>query len=216
MFNYTKEMIQNAIASAPVEVIEHGKTPDEYKEFNGITSASILDNWLVNGAYILFVNKFLGPKVINKVVIKRYHGISKFILEKVFRTRSENILPHELLHYVQYNNFNPDSEYIGMKEEDISKLPFNEQVAIREKIALTWTTFKLHTEIDAYAFDMVRENAGKFRVNGAAHFLAKSKIYQFGKIASIAEIKAGILERMQYFRENMEMFKPLLDYKLPE
>lgn len=48
MFKYTKEMIENAIASAPVEVIGHGKTPDEYKEFNGISYSSILDNWLVN------------------------------------------------------------------------------------------------------------------------------------------------------------------------
>lgn len=216
MFNYTKEMIENAIASAPVEVIEHGKTPDEYKEFNGIGCTSILDNWLVSGAYILFINKLLGPSVVNKVIIKRYHGLSKFVLEKIFRTKSENILPHELLHYVQYNNFNPDSEYIGMKEEDIKKFPFNEQIAIREKIALVWTTFKLHIEIDAYVFDLVREKAGAFRINGAANFLAKSKIYQFGKIASIAEIKAGILERMEYFRENLDMFKPLVDYKLPE
>ena len=103
-----------------------------------------------------------------------------------------------------------------MKEEDIAKLPFSEQVAVREKIALAWTTFKLHTEIDAYAFDLVREKAGKFRINGAAHFLAKSKIYQFGKIASVAEIKNSILERMEYFSENMEMVKPLIDYKLPE
>lgn len=31
MFNYTKEMIEKTIKEAPVEVIEHGKTPDEYR-----------------------------------------------------------------------------------------------------------------------------------------------------------------------------------------
>ena len=41
-------------------------------------------------------------------------------------------------------------------------------------------------------------------------------MYQFGKIATMIEIKNSILERMEYFRENMEMFRPLLDYKLPE
>lgn len=216
MFNYTKEMIEKAVNEAPVEVIEHGKTPDEYKEFNGVTSASILDNLLVNGAYILFVNKLLGPSLVNKVIIKRYHGISKFILEKVLRTKSENILPHELLHYVQYNNFSVRSEYNDWTEEDIKKLSFDEQVVVREKIASVWNDFRLCTEIDAYAFDLVREKAGKFRINGAAHFLAKSKVYQFGKIMPTDAIKQGILERMEYFRENLEMFKPLLDYKLPE
>lgn len=216
MFNYTKEMIEKAIKEAPVEVINHGETPDVYKEFNGITSASILDNWLVNGAYILFVNKLLGPSLVNKVIIKRYNGFSKFILEKVFRTKSESILPHELLHYVQYNNFSIVSEYKDWTEEDIKKLPFGEQVVVREEINRVWSEFKLCTEIDAYAFDLVREKAGKFRINGAAHFLAKNKIYQFGKIMPVSAIKQGILERMEYFKENFDMFKPLIDYKIPE
>ena len=76
--------------------------------------------------------------------------------------------------------------------------------------------FKLGTEIDAYAFDIVRENANRFRVSTAAFLLARGKMYQFGKIASVKEIRNSILERMEYFRENFDMFKPLIDYKLPE
>ena len=216
MFNYTKEMIEKAIKEAPVEVIDHGKTPDRYKEFDGFKWASSLDHWFVTGAYILVIEKIMSKDFINKVVVKRYSGITKFILEKVFRTKSEDITPHELLHYVQYNNFNPNSEYIGMTEEDVEKLPFDEKMKVRHGAVRDLLKFKLGTEIDAYAFDMVRENANRSRIWVAAFLLARGKMYQFGKIATMIEIKNSILERMEYFRENMEMFRPLLDYKLPE
>lgn len=216
MFNYTKEMIEKAIKETPVEVIDHGKTPDRYKEFNGLKWESSLDHWFVTGAYILVIEKIMSKDFINKVVVKRYSGITKFILEKVFRTKSEDILPHELLHYVQYNNFNPNSEYIGVTEEDVEKLPFDEKMEVRHGAARDLLKFKLGTEIDAYAFDMVRENANRFRIWIAAFLLARGKMYQFGKIASVKEIRNSILERMEYFRENFDMFKPLIDYKLPE
>jgi hypothetical protein len=216
MFNYTKEMIEKAVNEAPVEVIDHGKTPDEYKEFNGLKWESPLDKWIVTGSYILVIEKFMSKDFINKVIVKRYSGISKFILEKVFRTTTESFLPHELLHYVQYNNFVPESKYIGMTEEDVEKLPFEEKMEVRHGAARDLLKFKLGTEIDAYAFDMVRENANRFRVSTAAFLLARGKMYQFGKIATVKEIRNSILERMEYFKENMDMFKPLVDFKLPE
>ena len=131
MFNYTKEMIEKAVNEAPVEVIEHGKTPDEHKVFNGLKWESSLDHWFVTGAYILYIDKFFGPKVINKVIVKRYSGITKFILKKILKSTPESFLPHELLHYVQYNNFVPESKYIGMTEEDVEKLPFDEKMKVR-------------------------------------------------------------------------------------
>ena len=216
MFNYTKEMIEKAIKEAPVEVIDHGKTPDRYKVFDGLKWASPLDKWIVTGSYILVIEKSMGNDFINKVVVKRYKGLSKFILEKIMRITTESFLPHELLHYVQYNNFNPNSEYIGMTEEDVEKLPFDEKMEVRHGAARDLLKFKLGTEIDAYAFDMARENANRFRIWVAAFLLARGKMYQFGKIATMTEIKNSILERMEYFRENLDMFKPLVDYKLPE
>ena len=216
MFNYTKEMIEKAIKEAPVEVIDHGKTPDRYKVFDGLKWGSPLDKWIVTGSYILVIEKFMGNDFINKVVVKRYKGLSKFILEKIMRVTTESFLPHELLHYVQYNNFNPNYEYIGMTEEDEEKLPFDEKMEVRHGAARDLLKFKLGTEIDAYAFDMVRENANRFRIWVAAFLLARGKMYQFGKIATMTEIKNSILERMEYFRENLDMFKPLVDYKLPE
>jgi len=216
MFNYTKEMIEKAIKEAPVEVIDHGKTPDRYKVFDGLKWESPLDKWIVTGSYILVIEKFMGNDFINKVVVKRYKGLSKFILEKIMRVTTESFLPHELLHYVQYNNFNPNSEYIGMTEEDVEKLPFDEKMEVRRGAVRDLLKFKLGTEIDAYAFDMVRENANRFRIWVAAFLLARGKMYQFGKIATMTEIKNSILERMEYFRENLDMFKPLVDYKLPE
>ena len=216
MFNYTKEMIEKAVASAPVEVIDHGNTPDRYMEFDGFKWTSSLDHWFVTGAYILVIEKIMGKDFINKVVVKRYSGITKFILEKIFRTKSESMLPHELLHYVQYNNFVPESKYIGMTEEDVEKLPFDEKMEVRHGAARDLLKFKLGTEIDAYAFDMVRENASRLRISTAAFLLARGKMYQFNKIASASELKNSILERMEYFRENFDMFKPLIDYKLPE
>lgn len=216
MFNYTKEMIEKAIKEAPVEVIEHGNTPDRYMEFDGFKWKSSLDHWFVTGAYILVIEKIMGKDFINKVVVKRYSGITKFILEKIFRTKSESMLPHELLHYVQYNNFVPESKYIGMTEEDVEKLPFDEKMEVRHGAARDLLKFKLGTEIDAYAFDMVRENASRLRISTAAFLLARGKMYQFGKIATITEIRNSILERMEYFKENLDLFKPLIDYKLPE
>ena len=121
-----------------------------------------------------------------------------------------------MLHYVQYNNFVPESKYIGMTEEDVEKLPFDEKMEVRHGAARDLLKFKLGTEIDAYAFDMVRENANIFRVSTVAFLLAKGRMYQFSKIATIKEIRNSILERMEYFRENFDMFKPLLDFKLPE
>ena len=82
MFNYTKEMIEKAIKEAPVEVIDHGQTPDRYKVFNGLKWESPLDKWIVTGSYILVIEKIMSKDFINKVVVKRYNGISKFILEK--------------------------------------------------------------------------------------------------------------------------------------
>lgn len=216
MFNYTKEMIEKAIKEASVEVIDHGKTPDRYKVFDGLKWESPLDKWIVTGSYILVIEKFMGNDFINKIVVKRYKGLSKFILEKIMGVTTESFLPHELLHYVQYNNFNPNSEYIGMTEEDVEKLPFDEKMKVRHGAANDLLKFKLGTEIDAYAFDMVRENANRFRIWVAAFLLARGKMYQFGKIATMTEIKNSILERMEYFRENLDMFKPLVDYKLPE
>lgn len=167
-------------------------------------------NYNMQGAYLADKDKVI-LKYLNPTLKAFFAFCSIFSknLRKQFKAMlnvDKNILPHELLHAVQFRNFYLDGRTIREVNTELSGLYFatpKMQALLKELEQVQY-----EAEIDAYCFDCVRLGTGT--ADDIANVLSTMYPVALKVCKDAAEIKADAEDRMEYIRENFHMFKPIM------
>ena len=167
-------------------------------------------NYNMQGAYLAdkdkVILKYLNPTL--KVFFAVCSIFSKN-LRKQFKAMidvDKNILPHELLHAVQFRNFHLDGRTIREVNTELSGLYFatpKMQALLKELEQVQY-----EAEIDAYCFDCIRLGVGTS--DDIAIVLSKMYPVALKVCKDAAEIKADAEVRMEYIKENLHVFAPIM------
>lgn len=218
-FQYTESMFKNI----DVEVDRQkwfqkrygGKTivtADNLGSMNFLRDSEreFMRNYNMQGAYLAdkdkVILKYLNPTLkaffaVCSVFSKQLRHQFKAMLDV-----DKNILPHELLHVIQFRNFNLDGRTIREVNTELGGLYF--ATPEKQKLLEKLEQVQYEAEIDAYCFDVVRLGVGT--TDDIANVLATMYPVALKVCKDTAEIKADADERLEYIKQNLHMFKPIM------
>jgi hypothetical protein len=210
-FQYTESMFKNI----DVEVDRQKWFQKRYggkhtSIFNSDSEHQLMRNYHIQGAYLADKDKVI-IKHLNPTLKAFFAVCSVFSKQlrhqfKAMLDVDKNILPHELLHVIQFRNFNLDGRTIREVNTELGGLYF--ATPEKQKLLEKLEQVQYEAEIDAYCFDVVRLGVGT--TDDIANVLATMYPVALKVCKDTAEIKADADERLEYIKQNLHMFKPIM------
>lgn len=211
-FQYQKEMFSNLDVKVEKQKWFQrryaGKSTTLF--FQRDSEKELMRNHRLQGAYLVdkdkVILKYLNPTL--KVFFTFCSVFSKNLRRqlKAMVDVDKNILPHELLHAVQFRKFFLDGRIIREVNNELSGLYF----ATPDKQRLLEELEQIHyeAEVDAYCFDVARLGIGT--TDDIANVLSSLYPIALKVCKDKEEIKADVEVRMEYIKQNLHMFAPIM------
>lgn len=127
---------------------------------------------------------------------------------KEFDNIDKNILPHEKLHAVQFRNFFIGDRTIREVNAELCGLYFHD--VEQQKLADQIKQIQYEAEVDAYCFDLIRDNTGYSTVDNIVDVLTSMYPQSLEVCKDREEVHVDVENRLEYIRENIDMFKPIM------
>jgi hypothetical protein len=210
-FNYSEEMFKNIDVTIDHQKWFQNRYGGKHVSiFNSDSELELMRNYHLQGAYLAdkdkVIIKYLNPTL--KALFAVCSIFSKQLRQQFKATldADKNILPHELLHVIQFRNFYLDGRTIREVNTELGGFYF--ATPEKQKLLEKLEQVQYEAEIDAYCFDVVRLGVGT--TDDIANVLATMYPVALKVCKDTAEIKADADERLEYIKQNLHMFKPIM------
>lgn len=172
----------------------------------------LMSNLTFFGGYLTdkdkIIVKYINPSL--SVIFKVMGFFSKQVRKSTEEIMNidKRILPHEMLHAVQFRNFFIGDRTIREVNAEISNLYFAnpEQQRLADEIK----QIQYEAEVDAYCFDLIRGETGIKTVENIVDILVTAYPQSLEVCKDRYEIHFDVENRLEYIRENFHMFKPIM------
>lgn len=172
----------------------------------------LMSNLTFFGGYLTdkdkIIVKYINPSL--SVIFKVMGFFSKQVQKSTEEIMNidKRILPHEMLHAVQFRNFFIGDRTIREVNAEISNLYFANQE--QQRLADEIKQIQYEAEVDAYCFDLIRGETGVKTVENIVDILVTAYPQSLEVCKDRYEIHFDVENRLEYIRENFHMFKPIM------
>lgn len=213
-FQYKTEMFTNF----NIEVEKQKWIQTRYMNKNNISflkkdsEEELMSNLTFFGGYLTdkdkIIVKYINPSL--NVIFKVMGFFSKQVREstKEIMNIDKRILPHEKLHAVQFRNFHIDGRTTREVNAEISNLYFADPK--QQKLIEEIKQIQYEAEVDAYCFDLIRGETGIKTVENIVDILVTAYPQSLEVCKDRYEIHFDVENRLEYIRDNIHMFKPIV------
>lgn len=213
-FQYKTEMFSNL----NIEVEKQKWIQTRYMNKNNISflkkdsEEELMSNLTFFGGYLTdkdkIIVKYINPSL--NVIFKVMGFFSKQVREstKEIMNIDKRILPHGKLHAVQFRNFHIDGRTIREVNAEISNLYFANPK--QQQLADEIKQIQYEAEVDAYCFDLIRGETGIKTVENIVDILVTAYPQSLEVCKDRYEIHFDVENRLEYIRENIHMFQPIM------